>query len=224
MSKIDELEQKMITQGMSDEDFAEYQKMLRRVRGNFSKRQHCYTTAIQFPLQYSDKAIRVIRYGLESFEDDWFSTYTSYLYIGKIYEKASNYKEAFAAYQTAEKVLGTDHPEYIKDLSKELMWMKLHLDSFRYSPELENYYACYMTADDFSQSLIENEFRLAIVKLVIALHYGNALESKEAFDKAKEISTPGYSGKLSNIFSRHHYKESFKTTSEAQKFLENIQI
>ena len=124
----------------------------------------------------------------------------------------------------AEKVLGTDHPEYIKELSKELMWMKLHMDSFCYSSELENYYACYMTADDFSQSLIENEFRLAIVKLVIALHYGNALEAKEAFDKAKEIRTPGYSGKLSNIFSRHHYKESFKTTSEAQKFLENIQI
>lgn len=224
MSKIDELEKKMITQGMSDEDFAEYQKMLKRVRGNFSKRQHCYTTAIQFPPQYSDQAVKLIRYGLESFEDDWFSTYTSYLYVGKIHEKVSNYKDSFTSYQMAEKVLGTDHPEYMKELSKELMWMKLHLDSFRYSPELENYYACYMTADDFSKSLIENEFRLAIVKLVIALHHGNAVEAKEAFDKAKEISKPNYSGKLANILAGHHYKESFKMTSEAKKFLKNTQI
>ena len=31
MSKIDELEQKIIKQGMTDEDFAEYQKILKRV-------------------------------------------------------------------------------------------------------------------------------------------------------------------------------------------------
>ena len=30
MSKIDELEQKIIKQGMTDEDFAEYQKILKR--------------------------------------------------------------------------------------------------------------------------------------------------------------------------------------------------
>ena len=48
MGKIDEFEEKIIKQGMSDEDFEEYKKLLKRVRGNFGKRQHCYTTAIQF--------------------------------------------------------------------------------------------------------------------------------------------------------------------------------
>ena len=224
MSKIDELEQKFIKKGMTDEDFAEYQKMLKRVRGNFLKRQHCYTTAIQFLPKHADQAIKLIRYGLENFEDDWFSTYTSYLYIGHIYEKISDYKNAFASYQMAKESLGTEHPEYIKEISKDLMWMKLHIDSFCYSQELENYYSCYLTTGDFYKSFIENEFRLAIANLVIALHYGNKAEAKEALDKAREISKPNYSGKLYNLLARHNYKESFETTREAKNFIKNIKI
>ena len=221
---IDELEQKFIKKGMTDEDFAEYQKMLKRVRGNFLKRQHCYTTAIQFLPKHADQAIKLIRYGLENFEDDWFSTYTSYLYIGHIYEKISDYKNAFASYQMAKESLGTEHPEYIKEISKDLMWMKLHIDSFCYSQELENYYSCYLTTGDFSKSFIENEFRLAIANLVIALHYGNKAEAKEALDKARKISKPNYSGKLYNLLARHNYKESFETTREAKNFIKNIKI
>ena len=224
MSKIEELEQKIIKQGMTDEDFAEYQKILKRVRGNFLKRQHCYTTAIQFLPEYADQAIKLIKYGLENFEDDWFSTYTSYLYIGHIYEKTSDFKNAFASYQMAKESLGTDHPEYVKEISKDLMWMKLHIDSFCYSQELENYYSCYVTTDDFSKSFIENEFRLAIATLVIALHHGDMVEAKEALYKAREISKPNYLGKLYNILDRHNYKESFKTTREAEDFIKNIII
>ena len=224
MSKIDELEQKIIKQGMTDENFAEYKKMLNRVRGNFLKRQHCYTVAIQFPTKYADQAIKLIRYGLENFEDSWFSTYTSYLYIGHIYEKTSAFKNAFESYQMAKESLGTDHPEYVKEISKDLMWMKLHIDSFCYTPELEDYYSLYITTDDFSKSFIENEFRLAIANLVIALHHGNTAEAKEALDKAKEISKPNYLGKLYNILDRHNYRESFKTTREAEDFIKNIKI
>ncbi len=224
MSKIDELEQKIIKQGMTDENFAEYQKILKRVRGNFLKRQHCYTTAIQFLPEYADQAIKLILYGLENFEDGWFSTYTSYLYIGHIYEKISDYKNAFASYQMAKESLGTEHPEYVKEISKDLMWMKLHIDSFCYSQELENYYSCYITTDDFSKSFINNEFRLVIANLVISLHHGNTVEAKEALDKAKEISTPSYLGKLYNILALHNYKESFKTTREAENFIKNIKI
>ena len=37
MSKIDEFEQKIIKHGMTDEDFLEYGKLLKRVRGNLRK-------------------------------------------------------------------------------------------------------------------------------------------------------------------------------------------
>ena len=102
--------------------------------------------------------------------------------------------------------------------------MKLHIDSFCYSQELENYYSCYVTTDDFSKSFIENEFRLAIATLVIALHHGDMVEAKEALYKAREISKPNYLGKLYNILDRHNYKESFKTTREAEDFIKNIII
>ena len=36
MSKIDEFEQKIIKHGMTDEDFLEYGKLLKRVRGNLT--------------------------------------------------------------------------------------------------------------------------------------------------------------------------------------------
>ena len=90
MSKIDEFEQKIIKHGMTDEDFLEYGKLLKRVRGNLLKRQHCYTTAIQFSDEYAEQAVKLIQYGLENFEDGWFSTYTSYLYIGHIYKQFRN--------------------------------------------------------------------------------------------------------------------------------------
>ena len=67
MGKIDDFEQKLIKQGMTDEDFIEYEKLLKRVRGNSSKCQHCYTTAIQFPRKYAEQAINLIQYGLDNF-------------------------------------------------------------------------------------------------------------------------------------------------------------
>ena len=133
MSKIDEFEHQLIEHGMTDEDFVEYEKLLKRVRGNFFKRQHCYTTAIQFSYQHSEQAIKLIQYGLENFEDSWFSTYTSYLYMGHIYEEISNYQKALESYLQAKDALVLDHPDYVQELSKDLMWMKLHVDSFKYS-------------------------------------------------------------------------------------------
>ena len=224
MSKISDFEQRIIKQGMTDQDLIEYGKLLKKVRDNFLKRQHCYTTAAKFPSENADQAINLIQFGLENFEDSWFSTYQSYWHIGCIYKKISNYEKAFASYLLAKEALGTDHPDYVKDLSIELLWMKLHIDSFCYSQELENYYSCYITTDDFSKSFINNEFRLAVANLVIALHYGNKVEAKEALDKAREISKPDYLGKLYNILARHHYKESFKTTREAENFIKNIKI
>jgi len=224
MGKIDDFEQKLIKQGMTDEDFLEYEKLLKRVRGNFLKRQHCYTTAIQFPCQYAEQAVKLIRYGLENFEDDWFSTYTSYLYIGHIYEGISNYQKAFEAYLLAKEALGSDHPEYVEELSKDLMWMKLHVDSFQYSVELGEYLSCYEKTDDFSRSFINTEFKVAIANIVISMHHGHFDEAKQFLKKAKGICKPNYVGKLYNILVRHKYYESLKTTPEALTFVRKLKI
>ena len=116
MSKIGEFEKKIIEQGMEDEDFEEYAKFLERVRGNFLKRQHCYITAIQFPPKYAEQAIKLIYYGLQNFEDSWFSTYTSYLYMGNIYGKIGSYQNSYDSYLLAKNALGEDHVGYINEL------------------------------------------------------------------------------------------------------------
>lgn len=224
MGKIDEFEHRIVQQGMTDDDFAEYEKLLKRVRGNFSKRQHCYTTAIQFPSQYAEQAIKLIQYGLDTFEDDWFSTYTSYLHMGHIYEGISNYQKAFDAYLLAKDVLGSDHPKYVEELSKDLMWMKLHVNSFRYSEELEEYLSCYKKTSDFSKALVNTEFKIAIVNIVISLHHGRLDEAKQFLEKARGICNPNYVGKLHSILAKHNYNESIRTTPEAIAFIQQLKL
>lgn len=224
MSKIDEFEQKIMTHGMTAEDFVEYEKLLKRVRDNFLKRQHCYTTAIQFPPEYAEQAVRLIQYGLDHFEDSWFSTYMSYLYIGHIYERINEYQKAFDSYVSAQVALGSDHPEYVADLAKDLMWMKLHIDSFQYSKELEDYYLCYEKADEISKAFVNNEFRLAVVNIVISRYHEKNDEAKQAIETATRICQPDYIGKIHDVLARHRYHESLKTTPEAIDFLRHITI
>lgn len=224
MGKIDDFEQKLITQGMTDQDFAEYEKLLRRVRDNFLKRQHCYTTAIQFPLHYAEQAVKLIQYGLEKFEDSWFSTYTSYLYMGQIYERINNYQKAFDAYALAKEALGADHPEYVAELAKDLMWMKLHVDSFKYSAALEEYLSLHEKTDDFSKAMVNAEFKVAVANIVIQMHRGNITEAKQFHEKAKEMCNPNYIGKLYNILRKHHYHESLDATPEAIAFVRQLRL
>ena len=224
MSKIDEFEQKIIKHGMTDEDFLEYGKLLKRVRGNLLKRQHCYTTAIQFSDEYAEQAVKLIQYGLENFEDGWFSTYTSYLYIGHIYEKARNYRKAYESYLLAKDALELNREEYVNELSKDLLWVKLHIDSFCYSAELEDYYSCYLATDEFSRAFVNSEFRLAVANIIISLHHGRTDEATRSLAIAKEICEPHYRGKLRSILAKHKYYESLNATPESITFVKSIQI
>lgn len=224
MSKIGEFEQRIMKQGLTDEDFFEYEKLLKRVHDNFLKRQHCYTTAIKLSDKYPEQAIRLIKYGLESYEDNWFSTYTSYLYIGHIYEKMGRYQNAYDSYLLAKDALGTEHPDYIDELSKDIFWMKLHIDSFQYSTEMEDAYSHYTKSSEFSQSFVKSQFRLAVGSIVISLHYGKTDEAERSLAVAKEICKPNFNGKLHHILSKHNYHESLNETPESIAFIKNIRI
>lgn len=224
MGKIDEFEDKIIKQGMSDEDFEEYKKLLKRVRGNFGKRQHCYTTAIQFPTKNATQAIKLIEYGLETYPDEWFSTYTSYLYIGKIYESSRKYQKAYDSYLMAMNALGEMGKGYREELSGDLCWMRLHIDSFQYSEELEELYSCYDKTDEFSKGFINSEFRRMITQIVIALHHNKKAVAKEAYKQATAIYSPSYVGKIHNILARHNYMETLKITPESKRFLSELKI
>lgn len=224
MGKIDEFEAKIIKQGMSDDDFEEYKKLLKRVHGNFGKRQHCYTTAIQFPPKNANQAIKLIEYGLETYPDDGFSTYTSYLYIGKIYETTRKYQMAYDAYLMAMESLGEMNQSYKKELSGDLCWMRLHIDSFQYSEEMENLFSCYNETDEFSKGFINSEFRMAVIQIIIALHHNDKTAAKEAYKQATTIYSPSYVGKLQHILARHKYTETLKITPEVKKYLQKLKL
>lgn len=225
MSKIAEFEQRIIENGFTEEDLKEYEKLLKRVRDNFLKRQHCYSTAMQFPVEYTEQAVFLIKFGLEKFEDDgWFSTYTSYFNIGRIYEKAKEYHKAFDYYLLAKNALGDEHPQYVTELSKYLLWMKLHIDAFGYSTEMEEYYSNYTQAPEFSKAFLNSEIRLSIANIVVSLHYGKTEEAKKSLEIAKEICKPNYKGRLHNILNRHKCNETLNITPEAITFINNLKI
>ena len=85
MTKIEAYENKLIKEGMTKEAYAEYETLLKRVRGNFLRLQHCYTTAVQFPIKRSQEGIDLIQWALEKFPDTWFPTYSAYYSAAKDY-------------------------------------------------------------------------------------------------------------------------------------------
>ncbi len=104
------------------------------------------------------------------------------------------------------------------------MWMKLHVDSFKYSMELEEYLSCYKKTSDFSKSFVNNEFKVAVANIVVSMHHARFEEAKRFLEKARGICKPNYIGKLYNISDRHKYYESLNTTSEAIAFLHKLKL
>lgn len=224
MSKIEDLETIIVRDGLSDARFEEYIIALKRVHGNFLKLQHCYTTAIQFPEKRSEQAVKLIEYGLEHYPDDWFSTYTSYQFIGVINERVGNYHEAYSAYKSAYDSLPSDKTDYINSISGKLMWMKLHNDQFQYSEEFEKYYYAFSKIDDFSKSILDNEFMLSVGKIVLSLKHNDRYEAKEAYERTLLLCRPGVVGKLQNIFDRHNHSDRLHATAESIAFIKSVNL
>lgn len=222
MGKIQEFEELMIQNGMSDADFEEYKKLLRRVPGNYGKQQHCYTTAIQFSKEKADQAIRLIQYGLEAYPDIWHTTYTSYLYIGKIYESVEKYQDSYAAYKKAMNELDEGQKTYRTDLAGHMFWVRLHIDEFQYSEELEELYLCYNETDEFSKNLINSKFRSEIAKLVILMYQNKISEARETYASIMRMCQPGYTGMWYSLLEKHRYREELAISSKTKKFLEKL--
>ena len=222
MTKIEEFEKRIINTGLSDGDYAEYEKLLRRVHDNFLKLQHCYITAIKFSENRADSAVALIEWGLDKYPSDWFSTYSALDYIGRIRERNGQYRLAYEAYLRAADVLGEDHLSYSKTLSGSLMWMLLHIDNFTYSSQLEDYYNAFSCIDNFQKAFVNNEFRLYVAETVIFLHYGKSTEARESYENAIKLSKPGFVSRIQNVLDRHNVKDVLRNTPECRSFLKSF--
>ena len=224
MTKIEEFEKNLIKEGMSKDTYVEYEILLKRVRGNFLRLQHCYTTAIQFPIKRSQEGIDLIQWGLEKFPDTWFPTYSAYYNIGTIYERCEDYSAAYEAYQKAAAVLNKDQLSYQRTISGNLLWMLLHVDHFNYSEQLEKYYMLFSGIDDFEKAFINNEFRIAVAEIVIFAHKGMTDKAAAALERARRLSNPNVVSRIQGILDKNRVKDSLKNTSKCAAFLKTIKL
>lgn len=224
MTKIEEFEKRMIKEGLTEDDYDEYDKLLKRVRGNFLRLQHCYKTAVQFPQKRYEQAIRLIEWGLEKYPDTWFSTYSAYYDIGVIYECCGKYEPAFEAYQKAADVLGDDKTSYQQTISGNLLWMLLHIEGFMYTEQIEKYYDLFNGIDDFERAFINNDFRLAVAEVVIFSH--KALKDKAAasYERAIKLCKPNAVSRIQGILDKHKAKDKLRNTPECAAFLKTVKV
>lgn len=220
MSKIEEFENQVVIFGIRNGDLDKYTKLLRYVHRDVLKQQHCCSTALRFPPERAEQAVTLIRYGLQNFESSWFSVYTSCLSMGSIYEKAGNYVKAYEAYLSANEALGSEHHTYYENvLSSRLLWMRLHIDDFRYSEEAETYYRDFEKSGEFSKSFLQQDFKCKVAQIVIFSHYGKYAEAKTALEAALEMCRPNFKGKLYDLLQKHRCTEVLPLIPEVTRFL-----
>lgn len=224
MTRIEEFEDRLIRDGITEEDYSAYEKLLKRVRSNYNRLQHCYVTAGRFPKDRSEQAVGLIEWGLERYPDTWFSEYTAYSSIGYIYEKCGKYRPAYDAYRKAAGVLDEDQKTYRQILSGNLLWMLLHIDGFRYSEQLEAYYHTFSGIDDFTKAFINVEFCLCIAEIVIFTHHELTDEAKRAYENAVRLSNPDTVSRIQDVLTRHKAKDILHNTPECERFLQNLKI
>ena len=224
MTKIEAYENKLIKEGMPKEAYAEYETLLKRVRGNSLRLQHCYTTAVQFPIKRSQEGIDLIQWALEKFPDTWFGTYSAYYNMGIIHERCRDYPAAYEAYQKAARVLSIDQLSYQRTIAGNLMWMLLHVDAFKYSEQLEKYYTLFSEIDDFERAFINNEFRIAVVEIVIFSYKGITNKAAAALEKALRLSNPNIVSRIQEILDKHRVKDILKNTPECAAFLKSVKL
>lgn len=224
MTIIEVFEKRIIKNGLSEEDFMEYEKLLKRVRGNFLRLQHCYTTATQFPQKRSAEAIRLIEWGLEKYPDSWFPTYSAYYNMGLINENCGKYATAYEAYQKAADVLDEGKKSYRQTISGNLLWMLLHIDGFQYSEQLERYYDLFAEIDDFEKAFINNEFRLAVAEIVIFSHKQMREKATASYKKAIELCKPNFVSRIQSVLDKHNVKDILRNTPECRAFLKTVRV
>ncbi|MBR5627102.1 MAG: hypothetical protein IKW74_05715, partial [Thermoguttaceae bacterium] len=214
MTKIEKFEEHLIKDGITENDLYEYEKLLKKSSGNFNRLQHCYTTAIQFPEERSEDAIRLIEWGLEKYPDTGGSICTAYCRLGDICEKCGKYKKAYDSYLKAANSLDEDDEESYQSLSGNLLWMLLHIDKFTYSEQLEEYYNSFNRIDEFEKAFINNEYRLNIAEIVIYTHHKMMDKAEQAYHNAIKLSSPDAVSKLQEILTPHGAKDALRSTPE----------
>lgn len=212
MARIAEIEDVLLQNGVTEERLAVYAQCLRRAGSDYCRNQHCYTTAARFPAQRWEEAVRLIRFGMETYREDRLGMNQAREMLAYVYEKAGQYGKAHMLYAKAE----TEGASVLWGLLRT----KILADQFRFSEELAGYYDRCMAQDEFLKDFLSNRFYLLAAGLILARQAEDRVQAQKYLRELLEICTPGYTGKNGEMMRQHGWEEGLTVPSECLAWLE----
>lgn len=219
-TKIELFEDMLIEEGLAEEKLQEYEKLLKRAGNDWSRIQHCFMTAYEFPVKRLDDAIKLIEFGNKRYASEESYLIASNLRLGWIYSRAGLYQKAYDTFLSLS--MKPDGYKCAGSLPWYLLDAKMHADLFNYSLELEEYIELCQRDNIITKSFLQNKFTLAVAELIVADYHKDYDKKQRAYDAICEMFEPGYRGPLYNHLKKHKYDEQLKISTECEKFLDNI--
>ena len=221
--KLAEVEEKMKTEGFSEELFLQFQEGLKRVRGNYNKCQHCYLTAYGLKSKDYEAAIRMIRYGLDNFAEKWTDFCRSYENLARIYLRRENYREARDCYLVElGKMVEFGEERYADALAVNLVFSELHCEGFVCTVNLRKFYA--LAKSDLAKTGFtrRDRFYFALAELVIALQDRGVDEAQPAYRHVMCVLMGLDPNANDGLLQRHRYLNDAYATGASLRYLDSM--
>lgn len=220
--KIAQIEAKIENGDCSEEMINLFKAALKRVPKK-GRCQHCYTTAASMPSRFYSQAIALIQYGLTQCCNDWLDRMRSYHNIAIILETKKDYVGAKKAYiEALESIESDERADYYSEYATHMMRMEMHINNFKYTDDLENYYNTAIQEDGFSQGFQKKKFYCLLAQIIIFCEHSDLKNAKEAYLAATGMLRPGFIGPLTLLLKRKGFNESTGATKPALAFLRKV--
>ncbi len=217
--KIAEIEKKIEQGYFSELLFIEFQTALKRVPKKM-RCQHCYTSAYYLKDKRPKDGIRLIQFGLDTFESDWVDKMRAYQNLGGIHKSCQDYEAAKSAYEKALAVIPDEQKDaYTPNLSMDILQAELHRANFEYTEYISELYQAIIRADSFSSEFRRFRFYRNITEMILAKKSGNTSKQKEAYQAAILALDGDKLTGMDLLLRRHKYKDEAHATKQALTFL-----
>ena len=217
-TKIELFEERLLKEGVTDDNLREYEKLLKRTGNDWNRIQHCFRTAYEFPVKQLSSSERLIEFGISNYGSEQSNVICAKEMLGTIYERASLYRKAYDIYVDIYPNIGG----FKGNFPWCLLDTKMHVDNFTYSDEMKHYYDLCIAESRFSKSFLQYQFILKLAEYIIADYYNDSDGKNKAYDAISEMIKPGYKGLLYNLLKGHKYNEKLRITKECKAFLNSM--